>query len=188
MFKFKRTVGALVAAAAIFTGSQVQGAGILEALALYIPNRVLDVLDAFSVGVGIGASVRAELMATKAIQVGAGYNFWSAKLFKDCNRQYGAGLQSGWYWDFISVGNESMKREHTVGSVKEYYESFLGVPDFRQPIYDYYDGARDYWQIGGALGLVVEGEVYINPLEWIDAAAGLILLDPKQDDLSFDNF
>ena len=47
---------------------------------------------------------------------------------------------------------------------------------------------RDSWAIGGALGFLVDGDVYIHPMEWIDFALGFFLIDIKNDDLVFDDF
>ena len=49
-------------------------------------------------------------------------------------------------------------------------------------------GQRDFWRIGGALGLGIEGEVYINPIEWFDFLTGLVFIDIRQDDFEFVDF
>ncbi|MDD3153421.1 MAG: hypothetical protein PHS41_01030 [Victivallaceae bacterium] len=158
-----------------------------ERIALYLPNRILDALDLFSLGLGVGPVVRAELMGSRACVVGAGAGV-QAKVFKDYNRQYGWGIQDGWYWSFIVVGEEDMERRSTSYLVQKYYHQFAGIPGPDQRIFDFYTGARDYWQIGGALGLLVEAEVYLNPIEWVDFAAGFFFVDLRDDDLRFDNF
>ena len=63
-----------------------------EKIALYLPNRILDLLDIFTVTVGVGPVVEARLMGTRLADVGAGYSAGTYKLYKDFNRQYGIGL------------------------------------------------------------------------------------------------
>ena len=50
----------------------VQGSDVLEKIALYIPNRIVDAFDCFSATLGVGLGARAELAVTQAITVGAG--------------------------------------------------------------------------------------------------------------------
>ena len=45
-----------------------------EKLALYLPSRVLDALDMFSVNVGLGANVEARLSFTRYCDIGLGWN------------------------------------------------------------------------------------------------------------------
>ena len=81
---------------------------LVERLALYIPNLLLDALDSFTVNLGFGPVVEARLMATRAVDVGAGIGL-SAKVFKAHNRQYGCGIEEGWYWSLIFAGEESFE-------------------------------------------------------------------------------
>ena len=178
---------ALGVAAMLVTGGTVKGNEFLERLALYVPNRIVDTFDAFTLNLGVGPVIRAELMATRAVTVGGSYGF-SWKAFKDYNRQYGIGVQDGWYWSLATIGEENMRRERVVGTVKSYWEAYAGVPSPLQRIYDPLEGQRDYWQFGGALGALVEGEFYIHPIEGLDWLAGFFFLDPKGDDLTFDDF
>ncbi len=173
-------------AAMLVTGGTAQGNEIVEKVVMYLPNRVMDTLDSFTVTLGFGPTIRAELMATRAVVVGAGWTGWVGKLYKDYNRQYGIGIQEGWYWSAI-VGEEDMRRDRTLGWVKSYWEARAGFPDPIDRIYEVQDGARDYWQFGGALGFLIEGEVYIHPLEGVDWLLGFFFIDIKGDDLTFDD-
>ncbi len=159
-----------------------------EKLLLYIPNRICDLLDIFSVSVGVGPTVRAELMATELVKVGGGIDFGSLRAYKEWNRQYGVGLQKGWYWSLVCAGEENQRRWNTSGWTEEFHERRAGVPTPDMQIYNYYLGQRDFWRIGGALGLGIEAEVYINPVEWLDLATGFILIDLRQDDIEMSDF
>lgn len=184
MRKFVIAVGMT---ALLIAGGNLRGDEFLEKLALYVPNRIVDTLDAFSLNLGVGPVIRAELMATRAVTVGGSCGLtWKA--IKDYNRQYGVGMQDGWYWSLAVVGEEDMRRERAVGTVKSYWEACAGFPIPTQRIYNPLEGARDYWQFGGALGALIEGEFYIHPIEGLDWLAGFFFLDPKKDDLTFDDF
>ena len=159
----------------------------VEKLVLYVPNRIVDMFDLFTLNVGIGPKAQLELMCTKMVAGGFSVGT-SAMLYKDCNRQYGWGLQNGWHWQLPGAMQEDIERLETSRLVKSYWESFAGIPVPSQKIYAYNEGARDYWQIGGALGLLVCGEVYVNPIEWVDFALGFFFLDIKDDDLRFESF
>jgi len=159
----------------------------VEKLVLYVPNRVIDMFDLFSLNIGFGPAVQLELMATRFVSGGAGAGI-SAMLFKDCNRQYGYGMQNGWYWEVPGLLDEDTERVKTSRLVQSYWESYFGIPSPSQQIYAYPRGARDFWQIGGGGGLLVTADVYLNPIEWVDFGLGFLFIDIKDDDLSFENF
>ena len=158
-----------------------------EKLVFYIPNRLLDALDMFSVNVGAGLVAQARLMCTRAIDVGAGWGT-TAKLYKSHNRQYGCGIEEMWYYSLICIGEEHYSMITNSPWVDNYVEIRAGVPDPTVRTYDFFSGPRDYWAIGGSLGFLIDGDLYIHPLEWLDFALGFILIDIKQDDLTLDSF
>lgn len=159
-----------------------------EKLALYLPNRVLDALDMFSVNLGVGAVAEARLMGTRFADVGAGINGKTYKLYKDFNRQYAIGVEDGWYWSCVSLGEEeSAVRDGSI-LLDKYVECRAGVPTPEMRVYNFFNGPRDFWAIGGSLGLGVDGDLYIHPVEWADFALGFFLIDIREDDLTFDSF
>ena len=158
-----------------------------DKLLLYIPNRIMDLLDIFSVNIGVGPVAEARLMATRYCDVGAGIGI-TAKLYKDFNRQYGLGLEEGWYWSFIFVSEEQYALTESLGSVKLYSENRTGVPMPDTNTYDFFDGKRDFLAIGGSLGLLVDGNLYLHPMEWLDLGLGFLLIDIKNDDYIMDDF
>ena len=177
----------LFAAVPLRAESKIDGNVILERLALYIPNVLVDALDTFTVNIGFGAIVEARLMATRAVDVGAGWGL-TAKMFKAHNRQYGFGIEEGWYWSFIFVGEESYTIRDSTSLVDKYIEMRAGFPSPTRRCYDIFEGARDYWAFGGALGLLLDGEVYIHPVELADFVLGLFLIDIKNDNFTFSDF
>ncbi|MBR2345418.1 MAG: hypothetical protein IKA71_06500 [Lentisphaeria bacterium] len=159
-----------------------------EKFALYLPNRILDALDMFSVSLGIGPVVEARLMGTRLADVGAGYSATTFKLYKAHNRQYGIGMEDGWYWSFIFVGEEEFCVRDGSLLVDKFVECRAGVPTPEMRVYDYFEGPRDFWAIGGSLGLGIDGDLYIHPVEWVDFALGFLMIDIRCDDLTFDSF
>ena len=158
-----------------------------EKLVFYIPNRLLDALDMFSVNVGAGLVAQARLMCTRAIDVGAGWGT-TAKLYKSHNRQYGCGIEEMWYYSLICGGEEHYSMITNSPWVDNYVEMRTGIPDPTVRTYDFFTGPRDYWAIGGSLGFLIDGDLYIHPVEWLDFALGFLLIDIKQDDLTLDSF
>ena len=159
-----------------------------EKIALYLPNRILDLLDIFTVTVGVGPVVEARLMGTRLADVGAGYSAGTYKLYKDFTRQYGIGLEDGWYWSLVLIGEEEYTLREGSLLVDKYVECRAGIPTPEMRAYDYFTGPRDFWAIGGSLGFGIDAGVYIHPVEWVDLALGFFMIDIREDDLNFDSF
>ncbi len=188
----KKFVLSCLVALSVFGGFQAYSydsasCPVWEKLAFYLPNRVMDALDMFSVEIGFGPVVRCEMMATEWVKGGVGVGA-SARAVKSYNRQYGFCLQNGWYWQLVTVGAEEMDRPDTTRWVQNFRESRLGIPNPEDRIYNVYTGARDFWRIGGALGLGVEAEVYLNPIDIADFVTGWFFIDLKGDDITSENF
>lgn len=173
---------------AVFMTSSALQAQWTDKLTLYLPNRIMDVLDVFSLNVGGGPTVHAELFATRACNVGAGLGY-TFKLIKDHNRQYGWAAQNGYAVYFPFMVKEDLERRPASVFVKEFWQTAQGIPSPKDPIYDSHNGARDYWEIGGALGLgIIEAKVSVHPVEILDAVLGFFFIDIRNDDMTFENF
>ena len=159
-----------------------------ERLMLYLPNRIVDAFDCFSVNIGVGPAICANMMATRFINVGGAWGDQTYTLYKDYNRQYGGGIQQGWYWQLICVGEENQTRERVFGWVRNYWEAKLGVPSPEDRIYLPGEGARDCWAFSASLGALVCGEVSLHPVEGFDFLLGFFFIDFKNDDLTFADF
>jgi len=162
-------------------------AGVKDKLLLYIPNRILDLTDIFSVSLGFGPTVRAEMRATRAFSGGAGIGA-SAKLIKGYNRQYGYALDNEWEWTFTCIGAEDWERNHTNRFVQEYYHEYFGFPSPSDNIYAFHEGARDYWELGVDAGLLVTLHAALHPVEIADFITGIFFIDLKGDDLTSEDF
>ena len=158
---------------------------ILEKIVLYPANLVMDALDTFTVNVGIGPVLEARLQATSAIW-GGGRVGTCGKIYKAYNRQYGLGIEDGWYWEFVSIGEENLGVTSSTALVNKYTENRTGFPEPFNPVYR--NGSRDYWAIGGSLGGIGIGDLYIHPVDIDHFITGIFFYDLKGDDLIFDDF
>lgn len=158
-------------------------ADVLDKIALYIPNRVLDALDTFTVSVGVGPVIRAQLYATRGFAFGAGAGA-EVMAIKGCNRQYGVCREAGYDISFAMFNRVNLTRDGQSRLVQPYIIDEDGFPLPNQRLYEYYNGARDYWAIGGALSLGLATSVAIHPIEIADFVTGIFFIDLKDDDLT----
>jgi hypothetical protein len=162
-------------------------AGVKDKLLLYLPNRIIDMTDIFSLSLGFGPTVSAEMRATRAFSFGGAIGA-SGNLIKDYNRQYGYALDNGWSWSFTCIGAESMERSHTNRWVQEYWNEYTGYTDPSNNIYDFSEGARDYWELGVSAGLLVTVHAALHPVEIADFITGWFFIDLKGDDITSEDF
>ena len=153
-----------------------------DMLILYFPNRVMDLLDIFDVSLGFGPAVKAKMWATRYMSFGGGIG-GTAKIIKGYNRQYGAGLESGWSATFMMLTAENSEMYSTTRDVQKYFEYTEGIPSLNNNVYNFWRGPRDMFSIGAELALFGEVDVEVHPFEIIDFAGGLFFLDPKGDDI-----
>ena len=160
----------------------------VDKISLYFPNRVLDILDAFSLNIGVGLTAHASLRATHEVEIGGGFSA-TAQMIKDHNRQYGFASRNGYYSGIGPYISTNMERRPAILLAKEYWWDQDGLVS---PSDDHFlpkEGALDFWEFGGSLGLgVIEADVSIHPVEILDAALGVFFIDICDDDLTFENF
>lgn len=161
----------------------------MDKVTLYFPNRVLDILDVFTLNIGVGLTAHASLRATHEVEIGGGYSA-TAQMIKDHNRQYGFARRNGIYSGIGPFVATDMERRPAFLLAKEYWwdKDGLVTPSDEVPFLPK-EGAVDFWEIGGSLGLaVIEADVSIHPVEILDAVLGFFFLDITDDDLTFENF
>lgn len=161
----------------------------VDKMTLYFPNRILDLMDTFTLNIGGGPTAHAELYATHSCKAGGGITYtW--RLMKDFNRQYGYAAQNGWGLYFPEFISEDLERRPASSLVKEFWQHSDGeMPSPSNPVFDPVEGARDYWEIGGSLGAaIIDVDVSIHPVELLDAVLGFFFIDIRNDDLTFENF
>ncbi len=159
-----------------------------DRLALYLPNRVMDLLDSFTLNIGGGPTLHAELYATHACKVGGGLGY-SFLLMKDHNRQYGYAAQNGYGIFLPGLIEEDTERGPASPFVNKYWFNYTGFPKLSDPMFDPEKGSRDYWEFGGSLGAgILDVTVSIHPIEILDAVLGFFFIDIRNDDMTFENF
>lgn len=168
-------------------GVNAKAEDIGDKLMLYIPNRIVDFMDMFSVELGFGPTARAEVRVTRAFAFGAGWSA-TADAIKACNRQYGFGLKDGWDANFICISAENTEMTDRTRYVDKVLYSFEGVPSYRDSIYNVDTGSRDYWEIGVQAGAgIVELDAGVHPVEVADFITGLFFYDFKGDDFTVES-
>ncbi len=163
-------------------GTAAKADDVLSKIALYFPNRIMDALDTFSVSVGVGPVIRAEVPATRGFAFGAGAGA-EVMALKGCNRQYGVCHQAGYDISFAMFNRVSMIRGGQSRLVVPFEIDEDGFPLPSQRLYEPYNGARDYWAIGGSLSLGLATSVAIHPIELADFVTGFFFIDLKDDDM-----
>jgi hypothetical protein len=175
---------ALVVIFVAMTAGTVTQANVLDKIVLYIPNRIVDAMDVFSLSLGFGPCIRGETWCTRPWAFGGGIGV-EAKAVKGYNRQYGFGLESGWESSFMSASGEAKELSHSIGTLKDYSYYSTGCPNTSERIYDFHNGERDYWSAGLTGGLVlaeVSGE--FHAVELFDFVSGFLFIDIKGDDFT----
>ena len=160
----------------------------VDKVALYFPNRVLDILDAFSLNIGLGLTAHASLRVTHELEIGGGVSN-TAQMIKDYNRQYGFAARNGYYSGIGPLVSANMERRPAILLAKEYWWDKDGLVTPSEEHFLPKEGVVDFWEIGGSLGFgVLEADVSIHPVEILDAVLGVFFIDICEDDLTFENF
>ncbi|MGJ4789630.1 hypothetical protein EHQ52_13705 [Leptospira koniambonensis] len=160
--------------------------GFFERLAWYIPDRLLDLFDIYSVNVMVGPQIGASVWYTRAIQTtlyaGKTVSFgWSQK------RNLGISEESSAEYAFFGFGGAAIHGRR-IGTGRRAYAGtwdgfFVHMPS--NPLYVNY---RDYWSAGSKVGLVLIGaEVEVHYTELADFLAGFFLVDFMEDDFATTN-
>ena len=170
------------------TGSVQAQSQWVDKVTLYFPNRILDILDVFTLNLGVGLTAHASLRATHELEIGGGFSA-TAQMIKDHNRQYGFARRNGFYSEVGPIVAIDMERRPAFLLAKEYWWDKDGLITPSDEKFLPKEGVFDFWEIGGSLGLgVIEADVSIHPVEILDAVLGFFFIDISDDDLTFENF
>ena len=148
-----------------------------SAILWYLPNRVCDLIDCFTVEVGVG-EIGFDVALTRYCTFGAGIGSsymtgWSV------NDQNGIYKQQSWYADFFNLRAGSTYRRPVLGDYRSIYGSFSGPVDVAAMLDN---GAEDPFAIGVKAGCYVGVNFQLHPVEFLDFLAGFIFIDFKGDD------
>jgi hypothetical protein len=185
IFIMKKIAMFLTVAVVLVSGAMVK-ADAMDQVLLYVPNRLVDFTDIFSITLGAGPAIGIEAEVTKYCGIG-GEVGPTVQMVKGINRQYGFARQSGWDVTFLMISAENRERIDSSGSVKNYYYYSTGVPSMDKIPYDLHSGAKDFWGIGCKLAALIQLQAYIHPVEVADFILGLVFIDIKGDDFTGDD-
>ncbi|WP_232224610.1 hypothetical protein [Leptospira fainei] len=161
------------------TSREEVDSGFLEKLAWYIPDRILDFLDIFSLNVKIGPQLGVSAWMTRGLQV---------------TLYAGNTVQLGWFQKRTLGFTEELSGEAGLGPIvpitisgrsigtgseRSVYDSFVLHSPYKKVYQDY----RDYWSSGSKVGLILIGaEWEWHWLEVFDLISGIFTFDPLDDD------
>jgi len=161
--------------------------GVSGKLLMYFPNRLVDLLDTFSLELESGCAAGVTCRFTYGFglvgEIGA-----KGSLIKGYNRQYGVALTNGYYGQFFFPMTEDLQRPISYGYVNKFWEEGSNYPLPSDRIFENGSGSFDYWAIEFGAICLVGAKVAVHPLEIVDFFAGLILLDPRGDDYKLTPF
>ncbi|MFZ2654999.1 MAG: hypothetical protein WAX69_08770 [Victivallales bacterium] len=153
---------------------------IAKTVVMYLPNRIIDLLDIVTMDVGAGASFGADVRVTRWFQLG-GMTIDRYFVGKNCSRQFGGGYEAGWNYEMFCVDSEFKYVDYTSGTMHKYVvkRKPLGLARFSE---NTFEKSRDFWEIGANAGWLVSVGVAMHPVELADFLTGLFLIDLKKDD------
>ena len=148
----------------------------------YIPNRIVDLIDIVSFGIGIPSvpylfpsSIHANAHVSRGFQAGVGTT-------------HGLFLGKSWSRDFawalnhteFSVGPLTVTElKHTAQTSAEVEKVGILVPSDAP----FAERRMDYWAVGAHAGLLpVAASVDVHPVELLDAVLGFLFIDILDDD------
>jgi hypothetical protein len=149
---------------------------------LYVPDRVLDLLDVASVSVQLGTGVLLDVHATHAINATAGLRS-SGGIGLHELRSLGMKSQAEGGISLLPFGAYSYAGG-LVGTsgVVAAADSVAGL---HQPQGALYQELRDYWEIGARVFAGIAGaDVAVHPVQIVDFVAGFATIDLLNDDFA----
>lgn len=155
-----------------------------DKLLWYLPNRICDLVDCFTIEIGGGPNARLDLHLTQACCLGAGYGNeylfgWDRRFFGG-EKRFGEFDSIGYKADLFYLDVEKRDINNVFGSLPSYSVNHSGVVDINAPEYE--SKKRDFWALGIDLGLLYNVKVEIHPVAIADFIAGLFFIDIEKDD------
>ena len=147
---------------------------------LWLPDRVLDLMDVVSFDVHFGLGAYADAHVTRAVQVAGGMRTTGGIGLHD-HRSLGLKSQAEAGLTAIAVGAHSYGGG-LVGTsgARAATGSAVGL---HRPNDSLYQSFRDYWAVGGSVtAVIIGGEAELHPVQLVDFLAGWVGLDLLRDD------
>ena len=152
---------------------------IADKVIMYIPNRIVELFDIFSLELGSGVTAKLGVRLTHAVGIGAGIGP-TVKAVKGFNRTYGFALDDGWQAYFLPVGKGDLTREYTIGNVPDFWYIYSGMQTPGEPIFA--DKIKDYWAIEVEAAALADVKFGLHPLNIADFITGLFFYDLLDND------
>jgi len=153
--------------------------GLGRRLFWYIPNRIFDFFDTFTLAQNVGPQLGAAVTFTRFLQFGAysgktiGIGFYQ-KSTLGIQAESSRELSFGPLGLSIVAGARVGLRAARAGA---------GITLLQRPGKAIYQNYRDFWAIGTKIGIIFAGaEFYLHPIDIADFLIGLTSLDPLNDD------
>ncbi len=155
---------------------------VLGAALLYLPDRVLDLLDVLSFDVHVGLGAFANVHVTRALQLGAGARGVVGFGWHD---HRSLGLQTQAEAGIVAVGLGAEGYGGTLAGTSGIVSGGEGLAGLHRPSNPLYQQYRDYWAIGAAVTVVFVGVDFdLHPVELVDAVLGFATIDILNDDFA----
>ena len=175
---------ALFAAAACLNAQEAEkpsvGQVITDKALMYIPNRIVELFDTFSMDIETGATAKFGVRLTHAFGLGAGIGP-SGKVSKDFNRTYGCSLNNGYQAYFLALGIGDETREYTTGNLPAYWYQYEGFQIPSDRIFAV-EKVKDYWTIEAGATALIGAKFAIHPLNIADFFCGFFCYDLLDND------
>lgn len=166
------------AAAWIWQQTSFSRMGFWKAVLWYIPNRLSDLMDVFTLELGAG-EIGLDLQLTRYLTFGAGIG-QSYMLGWSINNQFGIYQQKGWYFDCFRYRASSIRREPFSGKYEKIYTSgksgLVDVPAM------FAGNVEDPFALGVKVCCYLNLKLQVHPLELADFVGGLLFIDCPHDD------
>ncbi len=149
---------------------------------LWLPDRLLDLLDIVSVGVHFGLGAYADAHVTRALQFAGGFRATGGLGIHD-HRSIGMKSQAEAGLTLVAVGVHTYGGS-LVGTSGTHASAHSGQ-GLHQPGSRLYQEFRDYWGLGASATAGFIGvEAEFHPLQLADFLAGIVGVDFLNDDFS----
>jgi hypothetical protein len=152
--------------------------------ALYVPDRVIDLLDCFTLDVTVGPSAFLKTHVTRGLQLGGGLR-GVVGIGTYSHRSVLGG--SAWSGVELAVGPTGLGAEGAlIASAAGVSSGAQAIAaSLRRPSDAYYQEFDDYWSVGATWGLaVIGGNWWLHPAQLADFVAGFAGIDFLNDDLA----
>lgn len=151
------------------------------AIALYLPNRVLDMMDMIGVEGGVCIGLGAKVQATEALGVGA--QVTGGEFMVGLERRHLSARST--LDEFIDVFPFEVR---TLVEARAYTGGVYAIPyagaGIKVPSDKIYQRAKDYWAVGGQVQAIIFGaSARVHPIEMWDFLFGFAMVDVLHDDI-----